>query len=376
MEKSLIDYFLTLVQIDSESKNELPLAQKLKSDLKKLGAKVRFDHAAEKTGGTTGNLIASFSGEKTTPPILLCAHLDTVVPGRGIKPVVDGDLIKSDGTTILGADDKSGIVQIIWAIKELIENNENYPSIEILFTVSEEIGLCGAKNCDFSMLKAKECLTFDSHDVGTIMNGAPSQNNLRFKVHGKKAHAGVEPEKGLNAIRIASEAIAAIPLGRIDKETTCNIGIISGGAATNIVPDLVEIKGEARSHNEEKLTKLSNDISDIFRDVVTKHKVNGTQAKVDIEIDKSYSTFYIDPEDPLILLARQASQNLKFPDSVYKGGGGSDANILNLHGIKTIVIGTGMKDVHTLQENISITDLKNGVLWVKEFLRLYAERKN
>lgn len=376
MERSLIDYFLALVKIESESKNELILAQKIKSDLEGLGAQVRFDAAGAKIGGNTGNLIASLPGKINKPPILLCAHLDTVVPGKGVNPVIDGDVIRSDGTTILGADDKSGIVQIIWALKELVESGEPYPPVEILLTIAEEVGLLGAKQCDYTLISAKECLTFDSHDVGTIMNGAPSQNNLQFKIHGKKAHAGVEPEKGLNAIRIASEAIAAIPLGRIDQETTCNIGIIAGGAATNIVPDLVEIKGEARSHNEEKLQDLSARIAEIFRQTVQKHQINGHLASVDIEIGKSYTTFYIAPDDPLIKLAQQASGNLKLPATVYRGGGGSDANILNRKGIKTIVIGTGMRDVHTLQENISISDLENGVLWVKEFLRLYAEQVN
>ena len=373
MEKRLVDYFISLVQIDSESKNELALAQKIKSDLEELGAVVRFDNAHHKTGGDTGNLIASIPGKKGIKPILLCAHLDTVVPGKGVKPVIEGDLIRTDGTTILGADDKSGIVQIIWALKELIEDKEVHPPIEILFTISEEIGLLGAKHCDLTLLQARECLTFDSHDVGTVMNGAPSQNNLSFKIKGKKAHAGVEPEKGLNAIRIAAEAIAAIPLGRIDRETTCNIGIISGGAATNIVPDLVEIKGEARSHSEVKLEKVTTEICQIFRKTVEKHHLNGYKAEVILEVEKSYNTFYIDENDPLILLARQASRNLSFPDRVYQGGGGSDANILNQHGIKTIVIGTGMKDVHTLQENINISDLENGVRWVKEFLQLYAQ---
>jgi len=371
MEKTLLDYFISLVKIDSESKQEKDLACKLKSDLEKLGATVRFDAANEKTGGNTGNLIASFPGTRNSKPVLLCAHMDTVVPGKGINPVVSDGVIKSDGTTVLGADDKSGIAQIIWGIKELLDNNEPIPPIEILFTISEEIGLLGAKNCDYSLLTAKQCYTFDSHEVGTIMNGAPSQNNVNITVQGKKAHAGVEPEKGLNAISIAAEAIVKSPMGRIDAETTCNLGIISGGVATNIVPDSVEIKGEVRSHNEEKLDKVTSEICDTFNRIASRHNINGNQARAECRVEKSYATFYVEENDPLVSLARQASQNLKLPDIVHRGGGGSDANILNQHGIKTVVIGTGMDNVHTLQEFITISSLENGTLWVKELLRLY-----
>lgn len=371
MENTLINYFLSLVKIDSESGNEKNLALKLKADLEKLGAEVRFDQAGEKTAGTVGNLTATLPGTVNTPPLLLCAHMDTVVPGKGVKPVIEGDIIRTDGTTVLGADDKSGIAQIIWALKELRDNNEPVPSIEILFTISEEVGLLGIKNCDFSLLKAKQGYAFDSHEVATVMNGAPSQNNLHFLIHGKKAHAGVEPEKGINAIRIGSEAIASIPLGRIDEETTCNIGIISGGEATNIVPDLLEIKGESRSHDETKLESLTDEICRVFREVTARFSLDGYQAEVETIVAKSYSSFYVDEEDALVRLALQATQNLKLPRRVYKGGGGSDANILNVNGIKTVVIGTGMNNVHTMQENISISSLEKGVLWIKELLRLY-----
>jgi tripeptide aminopeptidase len=376
MEKTLIDYFLRLVQIDSESKDERDIALSLKADLEELGFSVVFDKANEKTGGTIGNLIASLPGKVDSKPLLLCAHLDTVTPGKGVKPVIEGDLIKSDGTTILGSDDKSGIAQIVWAIKEIIENDEPHPPVELLFTISEEIGLLGAKYCDYSLLKAKNCYTLDTHEIGAVMNGAPSQNNLLFIVHGKKAHAGVEPEKGLNAIRVAAEALSAIPLGRIDRETTCNIGVISGGTARNVVPDAVRIKGEVRSHNEEKLQEVTSQICDTMEKVVTSHRVNGYQAKVEVTVDKSYSAFLVPEEEMIVQIARKASQQLSLPDKVYRGGGGSDANIFNLHGIKTVVIGTGMDAVHTLEENISISALEKGMNWVKEILRLYTQAEN
>lgn len=376
MKDTLLDYFLSLVRIDSESKYEKALALKLKADLEKLGFQVQFDKANEETGGEIGNLIAFLPGKPDSAPIMLCAHLDTVVPGKGIKPIVKDGCVMSDGTTILGADDKSGIVQIIWAIKELIESKEELPPIEILFTVSEEIGLLGSKNCDYTLLRAKKCYAFDSHNVGSIMKGAPSQNNLHFVIHGRKAHAGVEPEKGLNAIRIAAEAISSMPLGRIDEETTCNIGIIRGGTAPNVVPDHVEIVGEIRSHSEQKMQNLTNTICDTFRNVTDKYRVNGYRAEVDLSIEKSYTAFLIDEDNCLIDLARKASRKIGLPELVYQGGGGSDANILNLNGIETVVIGTGMDEVHTLQENITVSSLEKGVLWTKELIKLYGKECN
>ena len=372
MDKTITDFFISLVTIDSESKNEKATALKLEEDLKKLGAKVQYDNAHKKTDGNIGNLYAYFPGNIEKLPILLCAHLDTVTPGNNIKPQIMDDKIFSDGTTILGADDKSGVAAIIWAIKELKENNEDHAPIEALFTISEEIGLLGAKHLDYSLIKSKIGYAFDGHHVGQITIGAPSQNSMKYTIHGKESHAGVAPEQGIHAIKITSEAIAAMPMGRIDEETTCNVGVIKGGTATNIIPNLVVIKAEARSHNEDKLKQITEQMSDALLKTADKYKLDGFQAKVNIEIEKSYQAFKLKDDDDVIHLAKKASENCGFEFKTNIGGGGSDANIFNVHGLKMAVAGTGMEKVHTVDEYIAISDLENCVKWTKEVIREYS----
>jgi len=373
MESTIIDYFVSLITIDSESKEEKDFALKLEKDLKELGATVRFDNANENTGGNIGNLYAYFAGNIKKEPILLCAHMDTVSPGKCIKPKILEDRITSDGTTILGSDDKSGIAQIIWAIKELQENKEEYAPIEVLFTISEEIGLLGAKQVDYSLIQSKIGFALDTHNVGEITIGAPSQNSIVYTVHGKESHAGVNPEDGLNAIKIASEAITLMPMGRIDKETTCNVGVIEGGKATNIVPNKVIVKVEVRSHNDEKLKRITDEISQAFLKTVKKYKIGKFQAKVDIQVEQEYKSFHLDEDSLVIKLAEKASDKIGIPFKKVITGGGSDVNIFNKNGFEMPIAGTGMMNVHTVDEFILIKDLENGARWVKEIIRNYSQ---
>ncbi len=373
MIETLIDYFISLIKIDSESKNEKAVALKIAEDLRYLGAEVTFDDAHEKTGGNIGNLYGYFNGNIDKKPILFCAHLDTVVPGNGIKPQFKDDRITTDGTTILGADDKSGIAEIIWAIKEINEAEEDHAPIEVLFTVSEEIGLLGAKLVDLSNIKSKFGYALDSHKIGHAVTGAPSQNSMQFIIHGKESHAGAAPEFGVSAIQIASEAISKMKLGRIDEETTCNIGIIKGGTATNIIPKEVILKAEARSHNIDKLQKVTDDIKQALIDAAAKYKLGDFQASVESIIKKEYPAFVLENDDPCILLAKKATENIGLLFSTGISGGGSDANIFNFKGLKMAVVGSGMEDVHTVNEFIKLVDLENGTKWVKEVIREYSK---
>ena len=378
MDKSIVDYFISLVQIDSESKQEKDVALKLEKDLKALGAEVKFDKANEKTEGNIGNLYAYFPGKKDKEPILFCAHMDTVKPGIGINPQILKDRITSDGTTILGSDDKSGIAQIVWAIRDIKESNIIHAPIEIVFTTAEEVGILGSKNLDYSLIKSKFGFALDSRDVGSLTIGAPSENDLKIFVQGKEAHAGVEPEKGLNAIKIASEAITKIPLGRIDEETTCNIGKIAGGKATNIIPNYVKIEAEVRSHSEEKLQKITQQICTILKETASKYQVKNPDgkiiyAKAEITINKGYQSFRLKEDDEIIELVYGVNKNLDLPCTTSIGGGGSDANNFNLHGVKMAIVGTGMTSVHTVDEYILISDLEKGAQWVKEVIKIYSQ---
>ena len=373
MQNDVVSYFLDLVAIDSESKKERAIADKLKKDLEELGAIVEEDDCGTKIDGNAGNLYAYFPGVINKKPILLCAHCDTVVPGKGIKPTIENGRIFTDGTTVLGGDDKSGIAEILMAIKQIKDKGIAHPPIEVLITVSEEIGLLGAKNFDISKLQADFGYALDTHQVGEVVIGAPSQNSLQINFYGKEAHAGVEPEKGLNAICLAAEAIMAMPKGRIDFETTCNIGIIKGGSATNIVPKEVLVKGEARSHNKEKLQKVCEEIEQAVISTVKKFNANRAKASFHFELKEEYEAFLIDRNAPVVTLAEKALQNLHLPADIKVGGGGSDANIFNAKGLPTIIVGTGMNNVHTTDEDILVDELYRGTAFVEELIRLYTE---
>ena len=242
----LVNTFLDLVRIDSPSGQEAIIGRELQARLTALGLAAGIDEH--------GNVIARLDGDGVNW-LLLSAHMDTVGQDTGIQPIIRDGVISSDGTTILGGDDKSGVAAILETIAVLQEQRLSHPPLEVVITVGEEVGLLGAKLVDKSILRAKQGIVMDAGGpIGHIVISAPGQDSLQITVHGVAAHAGSEPEKGINAIRVAAEAIAAMPLGRIDFETTCNIGIIEGGTARNIVPDIVKITGEARSRDARNST--------------------------------------------------------------------------------------------------------------------------
>ncbi len=370
----LIDTFRFLVGIDSVSRQEGDIAEELKKILESMGAETVFDGAGKMTGSNTGNLIAKFKGNKKVPPLLLNAHMDTVEPGRGVVPVLRDGIFTSDGTTILGADDKSAIAVLLEVMMVLKEKKMACGPIEIVFTICEEIGLMGAKHLDMSLITAKYGYALDSTDTEGIITRAPSANKLEFKVHGRDAHAGAAPEKGINAIHLASKAIAGLELGRIDRETTCNIGIINGGIATNIIPNLVIVKGEVRSHDDEKLKRVTNDIISSFENTIENYgnKSSDGLPRVDIIVEDDFSRTNIPEDHPVVVLAQKAASNLGRKMTTKTTGGGADANVFFAKGIIAGVIGTGMRDMHTVRESVKVDDMvKSGELLL-EIIRLHT----
>lgn len=375
LDTSIIEYFTNLVKIDSESKDEKDVAQYIENDLREMGAEVFYDMANEETGGNVGNLYARFKGTIEKEPILFCAHMDTVKPGKGISPIIGDEYIHTDGSTVLGSDDKSGIAEILYGIKTILDSGAEHAPIEVLFTISEEIGLLGAKFADTNLLHAKIGYAFDAHHVGEFMVGAPSQDSIKVIVRGKEAHAGVEPEKGINAIRVAAKALVTMPMGRIDEETTCNMGLIQGGAATNIVPNEVILRGEARSHDQQKLEALVEQIRQAFETAVKDETVGENAASFEFIVHHEYQAYYMPEDTAVVQLGVQALQNLGLSPVLQKGGGGSDANVFNNRGIQMIVSGTGMDKVHTVNERICIEELHKGAKLVTEMIRLYSNSK-
>lgn len=358
----LVEEFISLVRIDSPSREERAVSVYLKDALKALGADIDEDEAAEKTGGNAGNLLGRIKGNGTgAPAILLNAHMDTVAPGRGIKPVVRDGVIHSGGDTILGSDDKSGISIILEVIRTLKERNLPHGDIEILFTVCEEVGLLGAKHFDVAKLKAAFGYSLDSTHCGSIVYAAPAAHYIKFTIHGKEAHAGVSPERGINAVKIAGKALSEMKLGRIDEETTTNIGIVKGGTATNIVPAKVVLEGEARSHCAEKLRTQTEDMVRCVKEAVAasdKTADPDVQADWDVEIRLDFPSMKLDVSGRTISLFKEAARKRGIEAPLITGGGGSDANIFNSKGIEMAIIGTGMEKVHTNDECIRIEDME------------------
>ena len=280
-----------------------------------------------------------------------------------------------DGTTILGADDKSAIAILLETLNILKESDLQYGPLELVFTVCEEIGLQGAKHLDLSTVTATYGFALDATDTEGIVTRAPSANHFEFTIHGKDAHAGAAPEKGINAISLASKAIAKLELGRIDQETTCNIGIIEGGIATNIVPNLVKVKGEVRSHDEEKLTKITNEIVSSFEDVVENYQRENSGdelPRVEFNIKKDFPRTHIPDDHPLVNLASRAAENLGRKMKTKTTGGGADANIFFEKGIYTGVLGTGMRDMHTVRESVKLDDMVRTAELLLEIIRLHS----
>src|ERR687884_723910 len=306
---------LELVQIDSVSRKERDVAERIKKYCEEMGAQVEIDDAGAKVGGNSGNVIARFPGTlPTAEPIMMSAHMDTVVPGEGVKPIVEGDIIRSDGTTVLGGDDKSGCAVIIETIRCLQEQSIPHAPIEAVFSICEEVGLLGAKHVDVSKLRAKYGLVFDSDDPGFLFTKGPSANHMEFKIYGLEAHAGVAPEEGISAIKIAAEAIAAMKLGRIDEETTANIGVIRGGEATNTITNLVTLKGEARSLNEEKLKAQCDHMVKCFEDAAAKYEVTvdgkTTKAWVESKVEPEYYAMNVSDDSRVVQLVKQAAAQM------------------------------------------------------------------
>jgi tripeptide aminopeptidase len=370
----LKETFLALVQIDSISKEEHVIGRDLLARLSELGVPTEVDDAGAKVGGTMGNIIARIKGTVNAEPLLLSAHMDTVEPGKGVVPQFDNGCFTSVGDTILGADDKSALAIILEVLECLREQDLSHGPLEVVFSICEEIGLLGAKRLDPNMLAARWGYVLDTRNPEAVITRAPAANHLKFSVFGKSAHAGSSPEKGINAIALASKAIAQLQIGRIDSETTCNIGIIQGGLATNIVPDLVVAQGEVRSHSKEKLDRVTDTIVETFERVVTEYKGVGEadRPRLKTEVIPDFNLLAIADDAPVVELAVRAAGNLGFKLQPARSGGGSDANVLVGYGIQAVVLGTGMTDVHTVDESVRLDDMVQTARLVLEIIRLHA----
>jgi tripeptide aminopeptidase len=368
----LLDLFLQLIKTNSPSKSERGVADLLKPILQELGYSVKEDETGKAIGGNTGNVMAYKEGSSPNGyRLLLSAHMDTVEPTPGLQPIITEDgVIKSDGTTIIGADDKAGIAEIIEALRVIEEDGIPYRSIQLLFDVSEEVDLLGARNVKKEQLNADFGYIFDTEKpTASVVVSAPSHVNFKFRIKGIAAHAGIHPEKGVNAIVVASKAISAMKLGRLDFETTANIGVIKGGKARNIVAEECEVTAEARSRNPEKLAAQVEHMEKCFKDAAA-------QMGAELEIDKiqEYDTYRWTEEDDIVRLAVEAGKKIDIVPEILDGGGGSDANILNAIGLPSVVIGVGYEGAHSKIENIAIDDMVLGAKFAVALVEASTEK--
>jgi peptidase T-like protein len=354
--------FTELCEIDSPSRREGRISQRLQEIFRELDAtEIIEDDSAASTGSECGNLIIRFPGTITRTPIFFNCHMDTVQPAEGVRVKRIGDLFTSFGDTILGSDDKSAIAACIETMRVLQESGQMYRPVEFIITTCEEIGLMGAKALNPALVRAREGYALDSSGFARVVTHAPAANRLTITVTGVAAHAGLNPEWGINALILAAHALVKVPNGRIDEETTANFGIITGGTASNIVPAKVVIKGEVRSHSTAKLERVIEEIREIFTTAVASWIDPTGSAKgrptVAIEVRQDYPVMQLQPEEPVLRRVEAAARSIGMKLTYERGGGGSDANIFNGYGLSTAIIATGMTNVHSTGEQVELQDM-------------------
>ncbi|MBI5416432.1 M20/M25/M40 family metallo-hydrolase [Candidatus Poribacteria bacterium] len=342
-QERLLKTFLDMVKIESPSGKEENIKEWIVKYLTKLGITAVCD--------AHGNIVAKIEGVGSKY-FILNAHMDTVQPCNDIKPIVKDGIISTESETILGADDKAGIAAILELISVLKENQIKHHPLEIVFTVQEELGMIGVQKLNYSLIDARIGVTIDGGNINDIVMGAPYITNIDIAIRGKAAHSGIEPEKGINALKASSEAIAKFKLGRIDKATTANIGTIKGGSIRNSVPELVELKAEVRSHNFSKMNKYILKMKNLFEASAKKYK-----AHLDFNTELVSHGYKFQKSSNQIKKITQALKNQKLRPQYILSGGGSDANTFHAHNIKVVNVGTGAKNVHTTNESISVEDL-------------------
>ncbi len=347
-QKRLVDNFLRLASILSYSGSENELSQVIQKEFTSLDIAYSVDN--------TGNIHAVIpENGKGYKAVMFCCHMDTVKLGGRIIPLLRGDIITSDGTSILGADDKAGIVCVLEMLHILHDNNILHGNIEVVFTVMEEKGLLGAKAFDCSILRSKLGYIVDGGmKPGHLTVAAPYKNRIEVAIKGKAAHAGANPEAGISAIQVAAKSIADMKLLRIDEQTTANIGTISGGTSENIVCPEVAIIGEVRSHNTESLKMQTEHMRKCVLDAAS---VYGAEA--DFHVYSQYSGYDIPLDQYVVSCFKKACAGAGLEFRSHASGGGTDANIFNEAGISAVVIGMGVKNPHTMNESISVNDLKD-----------------
>jgi tripeptide aminopeptidase len=373
-------HLMRFLKVEGVTGKEAAIAAAVSDELKKVGvpaSAIRFDDANKRIPlpTETGNLIVDLPGTKSGPRILFSTHLDTVPLCAGAKPKKEGDRIVSDGTTALGGDNRTGCGVLVTLAETLLKNELPHPPITLLFTVREESGLHGARELNPKDIGNPEyCINVDSQKPADLIIGAIGQENWQVEIRGKATHAGLAPEQGISATLVGAVALADARregwFGKVTKKDgygTSNVGIFGGkdgkaaGDATNVVTDYAFIKGEARSPESTFATSIAEGFEQSFKKAQAEVKNSqGESAEVKFEHSASYPPFRLDEKSPAVQSAVKAMKQMNIEPNLIFSPGGLDANWLDKHGIPTVTIGAGQREVHTLKEYVVLSEYFEG----------------
>jgi tripeptide aminopeptidase len=349
----VLHLFLELAALPTPPGEERAAADVVLRYLRDLGLPADEDEAGPSIGSTMGNVYARVEPTAEGTPLFFCAHLDTVPPSGPLEPVVEDGVVRNAGGTILGADNKSAAATMLEGVRRVLAENRPHAGIELLFTPKEEVGLIGAYAFDESRLVADLGYVYDqAAPIGEIILGAPWSQAMEVRFHGRASHSGMYPEEGRSAILAAARAIADLRLGRVDDDTTANVGVIEGGTAGNIVPEWCTFAAEARCQSEDKLREFVQEMLDAFSFAAT-----SADCEVETELRKSYSGYRFKPSEDVVQLAATALTATGHHVTYGLSGGAADANVFNERGKRCLNIANGMTDIHTSTEHIAVADL-------------------
>jgi tripeptide aminopeptidase len=353
----ILDLFLDLAAMPSPPGEERGVADRIAAELRGLGLQVDEDDAGRAIGASAGNLYCRLEPTAEGTPLFLCSHMDTVPPTAAIEPVVDDGVVRNSAGTILGADNKSAVAAMVEATRRLVQERRPHAGLELVFTAKEEVGLRGARAFDCGRLAARVGYVYDqAGPIGEVILGAPYSSIMEVTFVGRAAHAGMAPEDGRSAIAAAGRAIADMRLGRLDDETTANVGTIQGGVARNIVPERCSFSGEARSHDERKLVEVVQEMLEACT-----FAASLTGCEVETEVEPGFRGYRFRREDEAVRLARGALERAGHEPTYSLSGGGADANVFNMRGLACVNLANGMAEIHSPDEHIAVADLEEMV---------------
>lgn len=349
-----VPLFVELAAIASPPGEERAVADAVLRYLRGLGLEPDEDDCGPRIGSTIGNVYARLEPTAPGTPLFFCAHLDTVPPDGELRPVVEDGVIRNAGGTVLGADNKAAVVAMLEGVRRVLAENRPHAGIELVFTPKEEVGLVGAEAFDHERLHARTGYVYDqAGPIGEIVLGAPWSRALEVRFHGRAAHSGMFPEEGRSAVQAAAKAIADLRLGRVDEETTANVGVISGGTAGNVVPEWCTFLAEARCHDERRLGEIVQEMLDACAFAAT-----SAECEVETQVRKSYLGYRLKRDEEAVRLAAAALQRCGVEVTYVLSGGGADANVFNERGRRCVNLANGMTDIHTPDERIAVADLE------------------